>query len=457
MFPSVAYQGSPSDAQRVALQRFGEGASERDYPLHFVGREDILGLLGRRISDFNQGLISGPEARIITGAPGVGKTSLLKRLMVDVHDRKCIPILIDGSSLNSPVRFVEEFIQGLSRRLLDISIVRKKTTHDGAKMVVLKSKQSWEKVKGSANRRLASEESVWSVCQSLLKKKYKNTKIVLMVDETQVIDTSQGSNTIVRELQRGPGATGGFHIFPIFAGLLNTEDVLEKVGISREAFFAQQLDALSADECAEAVDHFLRRNDMGLDSLFSADDRRKVAELFSVASEGWPRHLHCYMTELAKRIATDFTRSPSATKLDLDAVLDDGHRSRIRYSRRRVEHAGLPFFALGALQELASKNDDGQSWMLRDIHASCVNHAGNEVDKIDLEQNVIPKAVHAGVLQHVGPGDAYAFSIPSLHTYIASGRDEDRTLALMRDDLEKRLNAVQTIDRADEADKHQGR
>lgn len=440
----ITYQDGLSEPKRETLDIFGNNVSERHYPMHFVGRDATLESLSKSIRYFTQEMVSGPQTRVITGAPGAGKTSLLTRLAEDTRGDPVTSIVVDGAELDTPVAFVEAFMSGISEMPFSMSEAHKSTAEGGLNTVVT-AKATTGTDGASATQRLLDGESVWRVIQDLLGVEIEHgyrKNLVLMVDEAQSIDTSKGTNMIVRALQRGESATGSFRILPIFAGLLNLENVLEEVGISRAAFAAERLGVLSRDECAEAIEHLLTSDDMGLATIFSEADRLEITEVLTAASEGWPRHLHCYLSALASQIAADFKKPAPPPKLDLDAVLDAGHLARIEYNKKRIDAAKLSDFVLDALESLAARRRDGQGLTFLEIHESCEHFAGETIDKKELRETEINQAVRAGVLQREIGERVYTFPIPSLRTHIACNGDAKRTLEAMRADLEERLGKL---------------
>lgn len=393
------------------------------------------------VEDFKQRAEIGQRSRIITGAPGIGKTSLLLRLAEDIRSTQIVPVIIDGNDLNSAIKFTEALTSRLPIGSSDIATANKTTKEFGVS-VYAGGRAIWEKNRASATERLLNGESVWTVSHDLLKQQLHNaSKIVIMIDEAQAIEElTQGGNYIVRELQRGVEATGEFRIFPIFAGLLNVEAVLDNVGISRSAFRPIVLEALTTEQSMDAVIRFLRDETVGLKNVLSDRDRSTIAEVFAVASEGWPRHLHCYMTSLASRVAEDFSQPSPSTHLDFSAVLDNGHRERIAYSRSVVRRARLSQGTLSALVELANEKTIGSTFAFNEIREVRHRVVGNSTANNELEDELYQRATKAGLLQQSpteGLSD-FAFSIPSMHTFLVHNGKPTQTLNAMRRELDSR-------------------
>ena len=63
----------------------------------------------------------------------------------------------------------------------------------------------------------------------------------------------------------------------------------------------------------------------------------------TIASEGWPSHLHHHLQGLTLQVVKDHTQQNSAV-LDLDYVLEHGHRAWVQYcSSRFMVVANLVF------------------------------------------------------------------------------------------------------------------
>lgn len=442
MIAPIYYKSAPTAEELDELYYRGNGVSKRSYPNHFVGRTELLEDIGFALKSFSSSKSNVPRARVIAGAPGAGKTSLLRKISKDNASASVIPVFLDSARMSTPNEFVSSFISSLAFHNNEI-LISTKGIKLGRFQKSLHRKSKWEAARQSAIRHLLRGEGVWPVIADVLKiNRGDSPTFVLMIDEAQDLSPVSGYeyNPIVRELHLGESGTRPLRVFPIFAGRLNTLKAITRVGISRFAYKSTVLGALSVTESIEAVTHFLKREDLGLPAVIAQDDRQLIAEAFALASEGWPRHLHCYMTAFAAKIASDFRDANPPHSLDFGEVLDEGHRSRIYYSSSRIKRASLPYAVSIALTRLAKQTPWNGSIAFRDILAASQDAAENPIDPNVLKYESLDEAERAGVLESEGTGESFKFPIPSLQTFVACAGNENETLEAMRKDLEDQVN-----------------
>lgn len=421
----IPYQNSLNPKQRDALAWIASHTSEkRPQPFHFVGRVAELTNLHEAVEEFDKHGEDSP--RVITGAPGAGKTSLVLKFASELREKKnqIVPVFMESGELAFSATFAIAFLNAITKDARSIADIENTTTETGANLGVT-AKVTLETARESALHRLAHGENVWGVCGELIKQGLlkRMSQIVMIVDEAQKMADTPDCRLILQGLLGiSETATKPFHVLPIFSGLLNTPDVIGSIGYSRPGFEARMLGELSQKECSEAVEKFANRTDVGLRGMFTDRDRRILADALATASEGWPRHLHCYMLALAARIARDFDSDTLTSRLNVMDVLNEGHIARIQYNRRRLAVASKHSLVRRSLSTLA-KNLPPEAPMSLDVISDAVAEGSNSAFPIpsdDIETVIIPRLVEAGILQ---PHKKTTTNICSLfHLYIHTWR-----------------------------------
>ena len=434
---------SPSPAALQALVDLSI-SDEKSKPVAFVGRENIRRHIRSRFSDLRQ----NPRdvwswAEVIQGAPGVGKTSLLDQIRTDNKTDEAVVLAIFGEDMFSPRSFVRKFLNSY-----DIAAERMYASSDAQQEVRLSSKRepkSWDIAESSMSGQMEDVMQIWSVIGKalkertarisdvLLKRKPSFQPILLLVDETQDIafDDRRQAHWICSNLFKGN--TGDLRILPVFAGLNDTCDQLSQAGGSRLGRPSIHLGELSREDSIQAVSRFLNSTEYELGRVFTSQDRSDLSVCLGLASEGWPRHLHCYMRSFAIEVV-DSIRNEK-TNVGMAAVLDRGHRERVHYCEDRINVARLHYRMVRVLCHLARESKNGV------LHKKQIfQYAMRASDQSEqMIEDDLARAVHAGVID-TSPGvEKYMFPVPSFLTFMREDCDSERTLNQMRETLRKDL------------------
>lgn len=436
----IRYRARPSDEQIANLRAFTL-RGERSDPVVFAGRDDILSpirstLQVKRIDpNFNS------ITQIVQGAPGAGKTSLLNELDRTSRGDHVSVVRLDGEDLSESVRVAERFLGSVGEDTAEVGAASTRTRRTTGDIKLAQHQEGRETRRASALERMSEGASVWDALAPLLEVEDDHV-FLLLIDEAQHVTRTEGKdiNEVVTSLHSGGYATAGLRILPVFAGLSDTADRLLDVGLSRLATSPHHLGVLTLEETQFAAAGFLHDPNMGLHVVFDRNDRAKLARTFAVASEGWPRHLHHYLTGLAKALVDDCDRSNPNGVASLDAILLFGHEKRCDYYDGRLQSANLGSVE-GALMALTEKS------------RSSVTVDGDTIvdymaERLDVDSNSVREkishAVHAGVLERRADlgRSIYAYPIPSFSTFMACHGEREPTLASMRWALEERMNVL---------------
>ena len=421
----------PSDEQLEnlrAITRMGE----RSDPIVFAGRDGILQEIPAIIQDKRLNPELNSISQIIQGAPGAGKISLLNELERTNQGDHVSVVRLDGEDLSEPLRVAERFMSGARADVSDISEVKTRSRRTTGDLKVVQQEEGWESRKSSALDRISQGASIWHTIKPLLGIDDDHV-FLLLVDEAQRVEKTTGKsvNEVVTSLHSGGEATAGIKILPVFAGLSDTAEQLIDVGLSRQAARPHHLGALTLAEAHYAAEGFLRDQNLGLGQVFSQSDRSELARTLAVASEGWPRHLHHYLTGSAQEIVDDCGSPAPIGGVSLPAILEHGDEARYDYYIDRLRGARINEVST-ALQALALamgfaithlKGDDIEQYV-----------AGHYTDRhIDVSDQ-INRAIHAGVLEprpDFGVG-YFGYPIPSFSTFMACRGEREATLKNLR-------------------------
>lgn len=433
----IHYLTRPSEEQIEILRAFSE-SGERSDPITFAGRDDILQRIQRLIQYKRDDPSLNSITQVIQGAPGAGKTSLLNEMARQSHGDHVSIVRFAGEDLTESVRVAERFMRSIGEDAAEIGAAGTRTRRTTGDIKIAQHQEGWETRMASVLERITQGAAVWDALEPMLKVDEDHV-FLFLVDEAQLINKTKGKevNEIVTSLHLGGYSTAGLRILPVFAGLSSTSDRLRDVGLSRQATAPHQLSVLTLEEAQLAADGFLCDESMGLRDTFSSRDRSEMARTFAIASEGWPRHLHHYLTGLANELVKDYKRQDSNGAVRMDTALELGHEKRCDYYDERLQAAELGSVekALMALtrrgqQDITLESDDIMEYIEE-----------NYSDQSISVPEIIAKAVHAGVIERRGDlgRDIYSYPIPSFSTYMSNYGDREKTLTNMRSTVKERL------------------
>ena len=418
-----------------------DARGDRESPDVFVGRTDIIAKLTRLLQSMeSSGGIRG-VSRVIQGAPGAGKTSLLSELQrrwspdnsrfarwpanwrrgpADARTKHA-PLVLNPQpdSFSDRVSLVTEVFRAMGGRRLTLPQGSESEAHRvgarGLGVQATRTKASTQQVVGEriTFRTLREHFPKWKPV------------IVLLVDEAQQIrpddewEDEDGRrhliNRSVAELHRGDH---GLPIIPIYFGLSNTRAHIAALGASRMGDATTSvLVPLSMDECVRGARETLR----GYRPIGTDVELERWAQACAEASDGWPQHLHNNIRACCETLA-------DAGGAMHDAPLEDavrkGAEKRRGYYDERVESVGEHArTALAAVLQVTAKSPLERRSIVELLRKDLLEEDEVPVDRARSAAGALfERMVSVGVLEGVGgspPG--YACPIPSFATYLASG------------------------------------
>ena len=440
MADPIRYEISSSGIDIAELEEFGR-LSEREQPITFGGRSELLELFIAVLGDKKR-KPARTNSVFVRGAPGSGKTSLLRRLIDLLGSTETTCVYLEGHHLRNPKVFVSNCVNAYSpKNTAGITETRVRRHESTADLKLVKQSESWERHQPSVLSLLGQGMDVWEVIQNILQPGPQHT-FVILIDEAQRLRPDEGSDVNSIAVDLHSGRTCGMSILPIFAGLFDTPAALARVGISRAAHSFIKLGELSLEESEDVVNGFFDDESLGLSGCFSPRIQARVARSFAVASEGWPRHLHHYLQGLAIALAHDMRQQAPDGVIDLNKVLDYGHIARIQYYRDRLESSELSDFGI-AIMDVVEGSGNGE------LEFRNVVKVADENFGIPAQQSreYLARAIHGGVLEPIEPESraVYRFPIPSFYTHMQNRGELDRTLFELRESYLEHMQSHQKM------------
>ena len=421
------------DEAKAALVKFAR-RSERSTPMKFIGRKDLLAGVEGRISDLGQEDQAEPNAMLVMGPPGAGKTSLIREMARRNNSDLVHPVLIQGDTFSTPAAFAAAFVEAGGGDTSKLGEETHRETRGKVGAGGLASLGHTNRtVEASMNERLQQGNTVWSAVASSVKLPL-GTVFLVLVDEAQGVRPIRGEeNPILKNLLLAH--TGPLKCVSVFAGLMDTDNRLDEAGGSpRLPHEAITLGPYTTLECDQATQAFFAHEPFDLDDTIEPRHQRAMRRDIRIAGEQYPRHVHCYLSALAGQLGE------GRETIDWDAVLDEGHRRRILYSARLLsQERHRP---LGRTMRHLAKNASESERISHGDIARTVRSGKIEGDA----DTILAQAIHRGVLAPVPKKvEQYQFPLPSMHTYLCHD-DEDDCLAAMREDCQRRVEREGTHD-----------
>ena len=296
----------------AGLDRFAR-TTDRQLTVFFAGRERELSFIRNRVADVAELHSAGAEnpsegsTVLVTGIPGAGKTSLLRRLSKEWSDPEGagpFGVVVDRTALEHP----EALATAVRKRIGGGS---------GPRPGGLLRSVSIGAFGFDTGAETAPAEPGASG---------KERPVALFIDEIQNIpgDSSAPESKALESLHLG---TYGAPVIPVLAGLAHASGVLEDAGLSRiDVQSTLPLAALSREEACRSSELFLEAYNV-------AGDRAGWPETVARWSDGWPMHVHHSLQALAGGLAAC---GGHLGRVDRAEVKEQAARSRARYYRRRT-------------------------------------------------------------------------------------------------------------------------
>ena len=324
----------------ITLEKFVADTGDRDRSEVFAGRVAELDWLRTQVATMHAmwedfGRAQG-SIRTVTGCPGIGKTALLRRFAEECRDDHLIvePTLDDLLSVGA-----------LSERAR--AQVAPALKHVSAAVLGSFKLDAAGRFLGE----LAERHGI------------KRSGVLLLLDEAQQV-TEDRHGSVIHFLHTG---SQGQPIFPVFFGLDDTHDSLERAGASR----VPPENRLRLELMDHADSEAVLRN---FERTFGVHTPRALAERLLADSQGFPQHLNSALRSLGEEWLRAGGRGDG---LDAAAVSEKARARREAYYEGRLGGSfGRNTRIAAAAADLAGRGDMVQEGLIEMLVSSFVETLG---------------------------------------------------------------------------------
>jgi len=424
----VYFQKNVFKEQQQRLWSYVTRDEERNFPLAFEGRIELRQEIKDRVTELESSNKPASCTYVVQGAPGAGKTSLLKQLELDLSGKKNVSIVkLSPAELTNTSTVLGKFLDGQP-----VNINRLRNAYNYKRDAQFGANTGFFKLVGGLNvqipsldqRVLTHPTEIWRILDSLLDATRRST-FVMLVDEAQRVADDKNMDCAATITAIHDGDTESVKIVPVFAGLSDASVALGSVGITRSARKDRVIRGLSKEEASSVVKKTLSTLRIG--DVFSSEDNENIAQQLAYISDGWPRHLHQYQHALVAEIYRKQQNSDPC--IDLDHVLEEGHENRVSYYDDRLKRSNQGYLE-PQLSELA-KEFSAEQMIEEEIILDKLEENPRLEQYSEKTKAVLDTFVHNGIFE-VPQSGRYRFSIPSLHGFLSLDRDFERVKEALR-------------------------
>ncbi len=404
--------------QKKELESFLD-LTEGEPPLVFVGRAEVLDDIAQAARQVWKGSGAnkhgaGKSTRIIQGAPGAGKSSIVhqirhnpERLYTESVGKAPLVVALKSGDIEEPVDILQPLARSINPRAAEEFLSHSIRTSGGEAGIGLGPVKAFGKQETTMEP--ARPRMHWDVLGDWVEQHGGfDRPIVLAIDEAQRFqrDSEDPLSKLFQSLHDGCGLP----IALVLAGLSDTEYSARKMGLTRiphdqkhniGCFPDHEVQELMERSCA----HF------GIDTTGFEHEIDRLIE----PCDGWPRHLHIVMQALVEEVLR--------TEGDLGKVVWEPIQSEIKAGRDGYydgqfssEMEDAINLTAGVMAELECNRNRAQiKYFMKELHKS------------DPQTYCFPTAmdansffvhlVHQGAL-HKQSADQFVCPIPSFRTYL---------------------------------------
>lgn len=353
---------------RAVLRRLA-AAGEKGAPLAFVGRKREIAKVMDSALPMLDGDIPCGRTLLIQGAPGAGKTALIREAARRLEERGLKAITQPDVPSAAKVRTLYETL-ATALAGADPDLFRTTTRTDAG----IKAAPAGLGAGGSRGKTFTAPviddpDHIAALGRGEDWRPHKGA--VLFIDEVQNIpsDPEAPASRLARALH----TQSSIPALLICSGLSDSEDALERAGLTRIGTTQKiALGPLAREESAECARRTLKAvRDLGVGGGDGRVD--SWATRIADASDGWPRHLQNYFIATWEVLAEQ--EKPNTDRMDIGAVMERGDGLRRAYYVERVARTGLPTEVLAALHARLRREE----WLDRLQAAGVV---GEAVDRL---------------------------------------------------------------------------
>lgn len=383
---------------------------DRTEPLHFAGRGPELRELEALLASVRKG--KAGQTRVITAAPGAGKTALLQELEARWRDNEFArPVYMRADSFSSPAEVIERMFAAIEPEAAErFGVVETETETQYAEGGVSAGVEA--RLGGQSSHAIQRTNLPVTFSAAFRELKDRETPVVLLVDEAQMwgTDKEERDRRISSLLSEAHVNETRLPLLIVAAGLGDAPEVVAEHGASKLITEdAMVLGALSNDEMREVCAKFFERFRIA----GGEEQRAEWTEAIIAGTDGWPRHLTNALRGAAQSLIAgqgDLTQS----SLEAARASGQGFRRKFYYDQTKPLKAmpELLSAVFGAMPQGARATRKA----LRDAINQAYETTPVLADEMPKEK-VFTELLHKGLIQDFGDDD-YDCPIPSLRAYV---------------------------------------
>ncbi|MCY4302370.1 MAG: ATP-binding protein [Aestuariivita sp.] len=415
--------------KQAELDRFVWRGGGKSAPPVFVGRNDILSSIEAAAFETwkpDERKHGEPGVtRVIHGAPGAGKTSILRHLEHTLYERENLDRIVPGIVRTSSVD-MEDNLSGVLKQIMVAGHLKRDDWIERGRDLLERVRRNVQDVDLFGYSLNIPDHRIGSIAdiQETMGHARWARPVILAVDEAQNLppDKHTDISRVFRTLHEGES---GAPISLVCAGLGDTMSVLNACGLTR-ALTTHHLGGLHPCEQSELLhafcDHFAI-------ICSGCDD---TLEMIIRPTEGWPHHMHFALKEIGQLALTFAGDLTQARKEDWISAANKAEKLRKDYYEKQQSPLMKKYKVVVAevLQSIPGSDttvdgaDGGQ--ILKTITSSFETRYGEMLSDTLSDEMFRTHLVHQGALQESG-SDLYYCPIPSFRRYLvqAGGLDPD--------------------------------
>ncbi len=407
------------DFSREKLQAFVE-QTEGVSPPVFVGRDDVISdaaLAARQVWNGPGAETHGTSksTRLVEGAPGVGKSSILaelkRRSITEAATGPDAPrtLVVNSSELKESFTHVLDL-------LFETARLEQHEWIDLGRRLFRTARRSIQSLNVAAVGVGLKKHDLGGLVA--LKERHPPQKwarpVILAIDEAQNLlpDSNLPESTVLQGLHNGCGLP----VTLVLAGLGDTQARATEIGLTRiPPDQRHNVGGLDQEHVRALMSGF--GNHFGIDTIGHEDRLEELAR----PCDGWPRHLHIALKALGKELLTS---DGDLGRVDWDGVNSEAERSRYRYyrSQRSREMEGAAGLTAAVMRDLGPGDRRGDVVDSIERHKESHPSSRWRLPKGMDAEDFLGHLIHQGALQEDGE-DSFLCPIPSFRTHlIEAGR-----------------------------------
>ena len=329
--PRIQSNSPDTDPDLNGLEKFVQ-EGDRTEPLHFAGREAEIRAVEGLLDSVKEG--KAGQTRVITAAPGAGKSALLRKLEARWKKNKTAqPALLEAPFFSDPVKVIGAMFNAIDKNAARRFGVTETRTIGGHTNVKGKAFVAEGEVGGHMSRSTHRTNLPNTFFGAFRELKDGKTPVVLLVDEAQMWGTDQedGGRRISSLLAEAHVNEKRLPLLIVAVGLGDAPEAVAQRGASKLVTEdTMVLEALSNDEMREVCKAFFGRYRIVSDGA----QRSEWIKTIIADTDGWPRHLTNALRGAAKALL-DGGGHLSQSSLEAARASGQGFRRQFYYDQTK--------------------------------------------------------------------------------------------------------------------------